>query len=139
MLAQIISRYNHVAWASVRETMCASRLQRPTHLLSASIHQQGPDGFNRPQSHSGRGACRKNAKDQLFPKTKIRTTVPNFAELSNTVSDFFASRLMNGANSFNSDRLMIALHSDLSILRFYESVKNIVNAFVSAANKKLFL
>ena len=59
-------------------------------------------------------------------------------ELGNTIADFFASRLVNGTNFFNGDRLMIALHSDLSISRFYESVKSIVNAFVSAARKKFF-
>jgi len=46
---------------------------------------------------------------------------------------------MSGANFLNGDGLMIALHSDLSMMRFYESVKNLVNEISNAVSGQLLV
>ena len=65
---------------------------------------------------------------RLVPKTRVRTVTPHLAEFSEPIANLFTPRSMRRANSLNGDGLVIALHSCMSIGRFYERAWNIVNA-----------
>ena len=53
--------------------------------------------------------------------------MPNIFEFSEPIANLFAARSVRRAYSIDSDGLVIAWHSDMSIRRFYERAWNIVN------------
>src|SRR6185295_483545 len=64
---------------------------------------------------------------QLFPKPCVGSFAPNFFKLTEPLSNLFASCSVSGYDSFNCNGFLITLHCSLSIPRFYERVRSVVN------------
>src|SRR5687768_4489342 len=107
--------------------MCAGLLQGRRHGIRVTMEQQRSDGGNSTQSHTSRGAGREDAIGQLFPKPCVGSFAPNFFKLTEPLSNLFASCSVSGYDSFNCNGFLITLHCSLSISRFYERVRSVVN------------
>jgi len=111
--------------------MCPGSLQSLGHFLGFAIKKQRPDRVNGVETHSSRSSCRKNAERKFFPKSGIRSFTPNFIELTEPIFYFLSSGSMSCNYPFDCYRFLITLHFSLSIARFYERVRNIVNEVIS--------
>src|ERR1041384_824345 len=107
--------------------MCAGFLQRSGHRIRVTIQQQWSDGGNSTQSHASRSAGSEDAIGQLFPKPCVGSFAPNFFKLTEPLLNLFASCSVSGYDSFNCNGFLITLHCSLSIPRFYECVRSVVN------------
>ena len=107
--------------------MCAGFLQRGGHRIRVAIEQQRSHGGNSTQTHASRGAGSEDAIGQLFPKPCVGSFAPNFFKLTEPLSNLFASCSMSGYDSFNCNGFLITLHCSLSIPRFYERARSVVN------------
>ena len=107
--------------------MCAGFLQGRCHGIRIAVEQQRSHGVNRIQAHASRGAGSEDAIGQLFPKPGVGSFAPNFFKLTEPLSNLFASCSVSGYDSFNCNGFLITLHCSLSIPRFYERVRSIVN------------
>src|SRR5688500_4747880 len=107
--------------------MCAGFFQRLRHRIRVTIEQQWSHGSDSTQAHPSRCARSEDAIGQLFPKPGVGSFAPNVFKLTEPLSNLFASCSVSGYDSFNCNGFLITLHCSLSIPRFYERVRSVVN------------
>ena len=117
---KVVSGTNNVTRPGNRETMRAGRLQSDRHRVGFTVEQQRPHSIYSAESHASRSTGSENAIGQFLPKPCIRSVAPNLLKLPEPLPNLFASRSVSGHHSFNCNGFWIALHSSLSIPRFYE-------------------
>src|SRR5262245_23604951 len=118
MSTQVASGSDDVSWTSNRKPVRSRFLQCSRHRIASPLQQKRSHGLDRFQTHSRRGAGGKNAEDEFFPDARVGSTTPYLVELRKSATNVFSSRLVSGPNAFNSNELMIALHCDMSMMRF---------------------
>src|SRR5262249_2859940 len=61
------------------------------------------------------------------PKPRVGSFAPNLFKLTEPFANLLASRPVSSNHSFNCDGFLIALHGSLSMTRFYERLRKLVN------------
>ena len=78
-------------------------------MMSARL-QKRPERLNRSQSHPGRRAGGEDAKDHLFPESRVRTSLPNISKFTQSRSNFFSSLTISDQQAIDGYRFTFSAH-----------------------------
>src|SRR5688572_5608650 len=87
VLSQIGAGDDDIPWPLNRKAMGTGTLKGQRHVFAFAFHQQRSYCFDCSKAHARRSSRCKNAEDQLFPKARVRTFVPDIAKLEQSSSN----------------------------------------------------